>query len=247
MKDQESGEGAARKDTGWNRRDFLKASGTVYLVAAVGCSKEAAQEHPKTPPEPPTEKVDASKIEFPPSQGYLLVDFRKCQGCLTCMLGCSLAHEGKENLSLARLQVVQDPFCRFPEDVALEPCRQCVDPECVKSCPTGALHVDKNNGNIRTVDREKCDGCLNCVQACPFDTGRAIWNHERGRAMKCDLCADAPYWSEKGGPDGKQVCVEVCPVGAIKLARQIPLQRGDAGYEANLRGEGWQKIGYAID
>jgi protein NrfC len=230
-----------------NRRDFLKISGTLYLVAAAGCGKEPAVEPTQMPPKPPTERVDVTKLTLPPCQGYLLVDFSKCQGCLTCMLACSLAHEGRENLSLARLQVVQDPFGRFPGDVALEPCRQCIDPECLKACPTGALHVDKKNGNIRTVDKEKCVGCRSCVEACPFQTGRAVWNHEEERAIKCDLCADTPYWKEGGGPEGKQVCVEVCPVGAIKLAREIPLQRGDAGYKVNLRREAWGKLGYAMD
>jgi len=70
------------------------------------------------------------------------------------MLACSLAHEGKENLSLARLQVTQDPFGRFPGDLALEPCRQCLDPECLKACPTGALHVDKADGNVRIGDKD---------------------------------------------------------------------------------------------
>jgi protein NrfC len=233
--------------TNVNRRDFLKISGTATLVAATCRSAESKEGEVQKPHKPPTERVDPSTLELPPSQGYLLVDFRKCQGCLTCMLACSLAHEGRENLSLARLQVTQDPFGRFPGDLTLEPCRQCLDPECLKACPTGALHVDTNNGNIRTVDKEKCIGCKSCVEACPFDTGRAIWNHEDERAMKCDLCADTPYWNEKGGPGGKQLCVEVCPVNAIKLTREIPLQKGYAGYKVNLRGESWKKMGYSID
>ncbi len=245
MSDRESDKGT--KNTGVNRRDFLKISGTVTLVAATGCKTEHPEEHARTPHDPPTEKVDPSRLDLPPSQGYLLVDFKKCQGCLTCMLACSLAHEGRENLSLARLQVTQDPFGRFPGDLALKQCRQCLDPECLKACPTGALHVDRKNGNIRTVDKEKCVGCKSCVEACPFQTGRAIWNHEDEHAMKCDLCADTPYWNEKGGPGGKQLCVEVCPVNAIKLAKAIPLQKGYAGYNVNLRREAWEKMGYSID
>lgn len=245
MSDRESAEGT--RNTRVNRRDFLKISGTVTLIAATGCKTEHPEERPPTTRQPPTENVDVSQLELPPSQGYLLVDFRKCQGCLTCMLACSLAHEGRENLSLARLQVTQDPFGRFPGDLALGPCRQCIDPECLKACPTGALHVDGKNGNIRTVDRDKCVGCKNCVEACPFQTGRAIWNHEDERAIKCDLCADTPYWNEKGGPEGKQLCVEVCPVNAIKLTKAIPLQQGYAGYNVNLRGEAWGKMGYSIE
>lgn len=238
---------ARNRGKGVSRRDFLKISGTVYLVAAVGCDKEPLEEQAPQRPKPPTEDVDLSKVKFPPSKGYLLVDFEKCQGCMTCMLACSLAHEGRENLSLARLQVIQDPFERFPVDVALEQCRQCLEPECLQSCQTGALYVDRENGNIRTVDKEKCEGCLACVEACPHGAGRAIWNFEEERAMKCDLCSDTPYWREKGGPEGKQICAALCPVAAIKLARAIPLQTGDAGYSVNLRGEAWEKIGYAID
>gem|GEM_PF-5981784 len=82
------------------RREFLKFSGAVYLVAATGCTPE----RPRKPPAPPTEAIDPSKLPFPPSAAYVLVDTRKCQGCLSCMLACSLAHEGRENLSLARLE-----------------------------------------------------------------------------------------------------------------------------------------------
>jgi|YNPBryBLVA2012_1023415.scaffolds.fasta_scaffold20385_2 protein NrfC len=224
------------------RREFLKFSGAVYLVAATGC----APEKPREPPAPPTEAIDASKVPFPPSAAYLLVDTRKCQGCLSCMLACSLAHEGRENLSLARLQVMQDPFERFPLDLALETCRQCVDPECVKACPVEALEVDRARGNVRTVRPDLCQGCMQCVEACPHPPSRAIWNFEEGKATKCDLCADAPFWKETGGPDGKQACVEVCPVGAIRLAKAIPLQRGERGYKVNLRGEAWARLGYDV-
>ena len=54
------------------------------------------------------------------------------------------------------------------------------------------------------------------------------------KSSKCDLCADAAYWSEKGGPDGKQGCVEVCPAKALKLVREAPSQTDVAGYDINL-------------
>ncbi len=233
---------------GLDRRDFLKISGAAYFVAAVGCDRKAEHEEAfRPPPPPPTEEIDPATLELPASQGYLLVDTSKCQGCLTCMLACSLAHEGRENLSFARIQVIQDPFERFPADVTLEACRQCIDPACVKACPVEALYVDEKHGNVRTVDKEACEGCFRCVEACPFLPSRALWNFEEQRAMKCDLCADTPYWSEQGGAGGKQLCVEVCPVGAIRLSRKIPLQKGDRGYKVNLRGEAWAKMGYAVD
>jgi protein NrfC len=69
------------------------------------------------------------------------------------------------------------------------------------------------------------------------------------KSRKCDLCANTPYHWEKegGGVEGKQACVEVCPVGAIKFTRETPQQVGDAGYKVNLRGESWKNLGYPTE
>ena len=57
------------------------------------------------------------------------------------------------------------------------------------------------------------------------------------KSSKCDLCVNASFWSEQGGPNGKQACVEVCPMRAIKLVKEMPQQMGNAGYDVNLRNE----------
>jgi protein NrfC len=69
------------------------------------------------------------------------------------------------------------------------------------------------------------------------------------KGRKCDLCAAAPYhWDPAGGgPDGKQACVEVCPLSAIKFAKEIPEQEGTEGYQVNLRRRYWRKLGYPRD
>ena len=218
-----------------SRRDFLKVSkNAAFGAVVVGAFHELIW-------------LDDAIAAIPASGGYLLVDMRKCQGCMTCMLACSLVHEGRENLSLARIQVLQDSFQRFPNDVTLAQCRQCVEPACVEACPTQALHVDRENGNIRRVDGEKCIGCKSCIKACPHTPSRAVWDSEGERAQICDVCSHTPFWNETGGPDGKQACVEVCPVGAIRFTKDIPVQEGEKGYNVNLSGEGWRKLGYDID
>ena len=69
------------------------------------------------------------------------------------------------------------------------------------------------------------------------------------KARKCDLCANAPYhWDPQGGgPQGKQACVEVCPVGAIQFTNKVPKQEGDTGYKVNLRDWTWVTLGYTRD
>ena len=104
--------------------------------------------------------IGKERKDVPSVEGYILVDTKKCQGCLTCMLACSLVHEGEENPSLSRIQVVQDPFERFPFDIAsecIETCDLCLDtpfwkeqggPDgkqaCVVACPVSAIRFMKD-------------------------------------------------------------------------------------------------------
>lgn len=228
----------SKKDT-ISRRKFLKCTGTIVFAFGSGCYVLSGCQS----------KTGDTKVGG--SDGYLLVDVKKCQGCISCMLACSLIHEGLQNPSLSRIQILQNPFEKFPDDLTIEQCRQCVDPACVAACPEDALTVNAAFGNVRMVDKEKCTGCGSCVDACPYTPKRLIiiedekYNQDL-KSQKCDLCANTPYhWDEKGGgPDGKQACVEVCPVGAITFTRQIPVQDGDKGYKVNLRDKNWRKLGY---
>ena len=182
-------------------------------------------------------KAKGKGVTYPPAAAYLVVDTKKCDGCCSCMVACSSVHEGVGNYSLSRIQVAQDAFARYPEDLQLSQCRQCPTPLCVQNCPSGACHVEAKSGHVRMIDEAKCTGCQTCLHSCPFIPHRPIWNPVKGKAAKCDLCAKATFWDEKGGPDGKQACIEVCPMRAIRLIRETPAQMDNAGYDVNLRNE----------
>jgi protein NrfC len=188
----------------------------------------------------PTKK----QVNLPLSEGYIVADPMKCAGCIACMLACSLVHEGVTNPSLSRIQIVQSSFRPFPEDIYIHLCRQCANPLCAKACPTGALHVDTAHGNLRVIDESACDGCRQCIEACPFKPARIIWQPDRRVCVKCDLCLHAPYWDEQGGPAGKQACVEVCPMRALAVTTKVPNQKGDEGYWVNLRNKHWEWLGF---
>ena len=234
MKEPEVSNTAEEKSS-FSRRDFLGLTKNVLVGTGIAGLT------------PGLIWLDNAVAAIPASKGYLLVDTKKCQGCASCMLACSLVHEGVENLTLSRIQVIQNSFESFPDDVTIEQCRQCVEPACVEACPVDAITADGKYGYVRMVDKTKCIGCGDCAEACPYVPSRAVVSDEKSH--KCDLCANAPYhWDDAGGgPDGKQACVEVCPVGAIKFSEKIPVQQGDTGYKVNLRTEHWWKLGYPKD
>ena len=220
-----------------NRRQFLVGGSAALAAGAIAATtgvKSAAAQETEMPP-------------YPASKGYLVYDSKKCIGCTTCMLSCSMVHYGEQNLSLARIQIMQDSFGKFPNDLQIAPCRQCVTPPCVENCPVGAAYIDVENGNVRRINEEECIGCGTCLKMCPQRPHRTVWNHFAGTSSKCDLCLDTPYWNEKGGPGGKQACVESCPMMAIKFVAETPDQEETDGYNVNLRNEHWLNLGLVDD
>ena len=180
------------------------------------------------------------------SKGFLVVDLKKCQGCGTCMMACALAHSGMTSYNLSRIQIQQDSFVDWPDDVSMAICRQCQDAPCVAVCPVRPIRANKPNskqGNVRMIDPALCIGCKMCLVRCPFTPSRIQWNPYLQKSQKCDLCVDTPYLEEKGGPGGAQACVKVCPVNAISYITKMPDQGSDESYNVNLRGRAWSKLG----
>ena len=163
------------------------------------------------------------------------------------MMACSLAHYGEQNLSLSRIQIIQDSFGKFPNDLTVNPCRQCVEPPCVRQCPVGACYADAANGNVRVIDAQKCVGCRMCLQMCPQQPRRIIWNPRNNKATKCDLCITTPHWKEKGGPGGKQACIETCPMRCLRFVSTAPNQEENNGYQVNMRNVHWSRLGLTDD
>jgi Fe-S-cluster-containing dehydrogenase component len=83
-------------------------------------------------------------------------------------------------------------------------CRACPEPQCAKVCPSQALER-RPGGGVKLVS-EKCLGCQNCVEACPF--GAVFWDEE---SNKPDICIYCGY------------CADWCPHGVLALEKtEVP-------------------------
>ena len=214
----------ARDKKKFSRRDFVVGGGTVLAGGALAAAA----------PQGLTATSKTAKTEYPISKGYLIYDSRRCAGCQTCMLTCSLVHDGEASTSRSRIQVARNVLAQYPQDIDIYVCRQCPEPLCVKNCPTGACHVSAANGNVRMINPEKCVGCQTCLRSCPHTPHRPVFNVAAQKATKCDLCANSPFFSKKGGPLGAQACVTTCPAGALKVVAELPPQTDNSGYDLNF-------------
>ncbi len=146
----------------------------------------------------------------------ITLDSDTCLACRTCELACAVAHSHSKGLltaagetpgPVARVRMVVG---KKGEIKALR-CVHCNKPKCVEACEVGALTRDEETGLV-LLDQDKCTGCLQCVEACPFDAIFVVREGTDDQAvMKCDLCVER---QKQGlGP----ACVEACPTGALTV------------------------------
>lgn len=125
----------------------------------------------------------------------------RCIGCKSCELACRNEHRDQGSLPFRRITEVGDgSFLSFS-------CNHCDSPECFRVCPSKAF--TKRKDGIVLINPKLCDGCRDCVQACPYDAPQ--YDKNKNKVDKCDLCL--PRLKKGLLP----ACVMACHTGALEM------------------------------
>ena len=118
---------------------------------------------------------------------------KKCSGCSTCKLICSLINFKAAAPSKALLTIEG----RFPApgDYIIHACNQCG--ACAEVCPVEAITLKEG---VYLVDPEECIGCGDCIEECPENV--MILLEDTQVAAKCISCGE---------------CADICPRDALKM------------------------------
>ncbi len=159
----------------------------------------------------------------------IMVDLTRCIGCKTCIVACRnhhgiVDHENHQPGQIpSYIRVVSETKGVFPdvrEDYWVVMCQHCKKTPCIKACEFEAIRKDAQTG-IVLIDREKCTGCGECIEKCPYQVIQ--FNEAEKYVHKCNMCYDRVVH----GLD--PVCVEVCMTDALSFGeKEILLMHADA-------------------
>ena len=154
-----------------------------------------------------------------------VVDMAACTGCYACSVACKDRAGLPDALDLLRVEVHETGV--YPDTglyFRIIHCFHCAEPPCVEACPSQG--ITKGEDGLVRLHEAECNGCGECIDACPFG---AIVARPDGTAVKCDACADelALGWDP--------TCVRSCPVRALQYGPSPGLQHEnrvqDPGFE----------------
>ncbi len=151
-------------------------------------------------------------IDIPPlkeGQQYRFhFDAVACVGCRCCEVACNEQNNNPADIKWRRVGEMEGgEFPAFTQLLNSMSCNHCIDPECMKGCPTNS-YIKLENG-IVFHDDDVCIGCQYCTWNCPYQV--PVFHEERKIVTKCHMCHER---LEEGQ---SPACVQACPAGAIEI------------------------------
>jgi Fe-S-cluster-containing dehydrogenase component/DMSO reductase anchor subunit len=151
-------------------------------------------------------------IDIPPlkegEQYRFHFDTTACVGCHCCEAACNEQNGNSSEIKWRLVGELEGGV--FPHTMQFfnsMSCNHCIDPACLKGCPTES-YTKLDNGIVFHED-DTCIGCQYCTWNCPYEV--PVFDKNRGIVTKCHMCHEK---LEKGQTPA---CIQACPAGAIQI------------------------------
>jgi len=136
-------------------------------------------------------------------------DATACVGCRCCEVACNEQNNNPADTKWRRVGEIEGgEFPVFTQLFNSMSCNHCIDPECLKGCPTES-YIKIDETGIVVHDDDTCIGCQYCTWNCPY--GVPTYQEERNIVTKCHMC------HERLDVGQTPACVQACPSGAIEI------------------------------
>src|SRR2546430_4608930 len=163
-------------------------------------------------------------------------DTTVCIGCKACQVACHQwndlpAGKGKttplpvlsgnsydntgsfSDVNWRHVKFIEKPLREGPNRVAWlmmsDVCKHCVNAPCLEVCPTGAIL--RTEFDTVFINEPTCNGCRDCVSACPFGVIHINEDPSRLVAQKCTFCYDRLKHNLT------PACAQACPTQSIRF------------------------------
>ncbi len=148
-------------------------------------------------------------------------DQTRCTGCRTCQIMCKDVNNLQIGINYRQVKTYEQGEYPNPGYYHFSwSCNHCENPACVKSCPSGAMHIEED-GTVQPND-DLCIGCKYCVEACPY--GAPKYNIQAAVTRKCTACI--LLRAEGLNP----ACVDACTMRCLDFGdmEELKLKYGEA-------------------
>lgn len=139
------------------------------------------------------------------TQYGMVIDLQKCTGCGACALACKTENNVRDGHFWCNYSVsISGDFPSVRYTFMPTFCNHCSNAPCIKVCPvTPYKAIFKNKNGLTLMDSNRCIGCLQCQQACPYgviyfneDEPHPFWKTEGAREFTALVGArHMPYYN----------------------------------------------------
>jgi formate dehydrogenase iron-sulfur subunit len=112
-------------------------------------------------------------------------------------------------------------------------CKHCVNAPCLEVCPTGS--IIRTEFDTVYIQEPVCNGCRDCVAACPFGVIHMSADPNKLVAQKCTFCYDRLQ------NNLTPACAQACPTQSIRFGPLAKLKEQASARVNQLIGQGRTK------